>query len=134
MTSETTAADDGYLELRALKAGKKPHQNVEKPVPSGLRGGAGRAHSLPPGALPTSPSSVTEVRGTHHREASTRGAPVDGERLLLVNLRAVNSERAAVEVARRLLDDRRRRFHGLLGGVELLPEFGQVRAALEVGN
>ena len=50
MTSETTAADDGYLELRALKAGKKPHQNVEKPVPSGLRGGAGRARTFSPEA------------------------------------------------------------------------------------
>ena len=90
-----------------------------------------RAHCLPPGASPTSPSSVTEIRCTYHREARP-----STENLNDYYLRAAQnySERAPVEVARRPLHDGGRRLHGLLRGVELFPEFGQVRAALEVGH
>ena len=74
MTSETTAADDGYLELRALKAGKKPHQKVEKPVRYRAR-------------LSTEAPLLTDVACCSHCTPSTQNAPV--------------------EVARRLLHDRR---------------------------
>ena len=84
------------------------------------------------------PSTATPATANTDVADKTRECPRDGhasvEGYHSEGYLCERSESAAVEVARRLLDDRRGRLHGLLGGVELLPEFGQVGTALEVGN